>query len=121
IVLPLDEAGQSFSGVTDAIDEVQCGDGHSTGAPSGYSFLFLPGIAGIQIVDRVRGFRVELERRETAPAESLAEGVTARRERTTCRRFEFGQDGNPTEVKAQEIDATTKSALGAVNRKKWAI
>lgn len=102
IVLALDDAGQSSSGVGDAIDEVQQGDRHSTDAPSGNSFLFLPGIAGITIVDRARGFRVELEKRETTPAEILAAGVTARRERCICRRFALTGGGEPSQATTQD-------------------
>lgn len=102
IVIPLDDDGHSARTVDDALDEVQCGDGHATDAPSGNAFLFLPGIAGITIIDRVRGFRVELEKRPMAPVETLAAGVTVRRERTTCKRFEPPADGKPAEVRTQD-------------------
>jgi hypothetical protein len=86
VVLPLDTAVSSSEGIAQAIDEI-CGDrGPKGGTPAAASFLFLPGIGRIDIVDHVRGFRAELEKAETSPPECLRERATLRGQRTSSKR-----------------------------------
>lgn len=87
VVLRLNVVGASFERVNQAIDEI-CGDQGQAGTifPAA-SFLFLPGIGRIDVVDRFRGFRSELKRSEIAPLEDLSDGIVLRRQRTTSRRF----------------------------------
>jgi len=102
IVLPLDMTAVSSERVVQAIDEI-CGDqGRAGSMPPAASFLFLPGIGGIEIVDRVRGFRVELERGETSPAERLSDGTLLHRERTTSRRLELDASGMVAPARSQD-------------------
>lgn len=87
VVLPLNVAGTSAEGINKAIDEI-CGDqGHAGNMPPAASFLFLPGIGKIDVVDRLRGFRAELEKSETVPPERLIDDVVLRLQRTTSRRI----------------------------------
>ena len=49
-----------------------------------WGIVSLPSRYGrIDLVDHVRGFRAELEKRETSPLECLSDGVVLRRQRTT--------------------------------------
>jgi hypothetical protein len=91
VVLPLDGASRSRSGVDSAIDEIRGADGGSCGERTGASFLFLPGIGGITVIDHLRRFRAEFEKSDTVPAEELAGGVTLRRQRTTQRVFDLAR------------------------------
>jgi hypothetical protein len=102
VVLPLDGASRSRSGVDSAIDEIRGADGGSRGERTGASFLFLPGIGGITVIDRVRRFRAELEKRDTTPAEKLVGGVTLRRQQTTRRLFDLTRPESPPAVDAQD-------------------
>ena len=97
VVLPTDDVGQSSGSVEGAIDEVHGGIGPSACFPAGVSFLFLPGIAGIHIDDRVRGFRAELGKEDVCPGQALAQGVVLRRRRMTRMRTELASpDASPT-------------------------
>lgn len=87
VVLPINGAETSSGRISQVIDEI-CGDqGHAGDMPSAASFLFLPGIGMIDVVDHVRGFRAELKKCETTPRESLIDGVVLRRQRTVSRRI----------------------------------
>lgn len=83
IVLPLDRADATSERVSRAIDEIQ-GDRHSVDAPPAASFLFLPGISRIRVVDSIRGFHAELEKRETY-REDLGDGFILSRRLTSAR------------------------------------
>jgi hypothetical protein len=102
IVLPLDDTGPSSEHISQAIDEMQGNHGHPVDLPPAASFLFLPGIGRIDVVDRVRGFRAELVKNETCSRERLANGVVLRRQRTTCRRFAFSAPGETAESMSQD-------------------
>jgi len=67
------------------------------------SFLFLPGIAKIDVLDRARGFRTELEKTEGMASESLGEGAIFRYLTTTRRR--------------KDLSDTTK--LGDLSQQDW--
>lgn len=86
IVLPLDTSVSSLERVTAALDEI-CGDHLEGGSiPAAASFLFLPGIAKIEVLDRVRGIRTDLEKMEGTASESLGDGATLRYLTTTAQR-----------------------------------
>ncbi|MBN1547541.1 MAG: DUF3883 domain-containing protein [Syntrophaceae bacterium] len=83
VVLPVNVTEKSFKTINEAIDEI-CGDqGQAGSLPPAASFLFLPGIGSIDVVDRVRGFHTELVRSETQPREALSDGVVLSHQRTT--------------------------------------
>lgn len=91
IVLPLDTAVPSSERVVQAIDEI-CGDhGQKDTMPAAASFLFLPGIGRIDVVDCVRGFRAELEKTETCAPEYLPDGAMLRSHRTTSKRTQASE------------------------------
>src|SRR5437870_608375 len=100
VVLPTESADES-SGVAEAIDEVS-GGGSSDCSPAGAAFLFLPGIAGISIVDSVRGFRTELEKKAVGRQETLANAVILRRLRATRARFDIARREREQEAEAQD-------------------
>ena len=76
----------SLERVTAALDEI-CGDHVEDGSiPAAASFLFLPGIAKIEVLDRVRGIRTDLEKTEEIASESLGDGATLRYLTTTAKR-----------------------------------
>lgn len=86
IILPLDSSVSSSTQVDQAIDDI-CGcHGRTDNIPAATSILFLPGIGSIKIVDRVRGFQVELEKTEIYRPEHLQGGATLHRHRTSSRR-----------------------------------
>lgn len=101
VVLPLGGASRSRGEVDGAIDEVRGAAGGSRGERIGASFLFLPGIGEITVVDNVRRFRAELKKVDTAPAESLPGGVTMRRQETTQRVFDLAGPEPAPEVEVQ--------------------
>lgn len=83
VILQLNSPETTAAGVDEAIDEV-CGHPDAAdGMPPAASFLFLPGISSIDVVDRHRGFRAELRKSATAVPERSADGVSLRRQRTT--------------------------------------
>ena len=54
--------------------------------PPAASFLFLPGIGRIELVDRVRGFRAKLKKVEKKPRQNVCDGVVLRRLQTSSSR-----------------------------------
>lgn len=103
VVLPLDDADTTTRDrVSRAIDEIQGDDGRSTDAPPAASFLFLPGIGRMHVVDSVRCFRAELERKDTCPKEDIGEGVMLHRQQTSRKRFDLTKPGSMPVVRSQE-------------------
>lgn len=89
IVLPLREPERASDRFDRVIDEIRGDDGTAVGFPPAASFLFLPGIGRIDVVDHVRGFRATLRKSETAPVEPLPNGITLRRQRTRSERHDL--------------------------------
>jgi hypothetical protein len=102
VVLPLIVTGVSSGNINQAIDEI-CGDQeHAGNIPPAASFLFLPGIGRIEVIDRFQGFRAELEKSEIATRESLADGVVISRQRTTSRRSALDELAEQAEPASQD-------------------
>src|SRR5262249_49132378 len=102
IVLPLDGTARSRSAVDAAIDEVCCADEGGRGEVAGGSFLFLPGIDRVTMVDHVRRFRAELEKRDTAPPEDIGQGTTLRHLRSVQTVYNLDRPEVPTDPKLQD-------------------
>jgi hypothetical protein len=102
VVLPLNNASRSHGGVDSAIDDISGAEAGSCGEPTCASFLFLPGIGEISVLDHVRRFCAEFGKCETTPANHLAAGVTLRRQQTTRRLFDLTRPESPATVDAQE-------------------
>ena len=83
--------------VDEAIDDIRGLSRRGKRHPAGATFLFLPGISRMNIIDRARGFGVELRRTPLGDAEDLGEGISLRCQRTTTGEYDLGQhDIRPT-------------------------
>lgn len=102
VVLPLNVAATSPERINLAIDEI-CGDQKRAGnMPPAASFLFLPGIGRIDVIDRLRGFGAELEKIEITARESLVDGVVVSRQRTASSRIVLGEPAEHAELSSQD-------------------
>lgn len=101
IVLPLDASVSASERVTAALDEI-CGDHVQVGRmPAAVSFLFLPGIARIDVLDHVQGIRTELAKTEGMASESLGDGATLRYLTTTGKRTVLSDTADLGELSKQ--------------------
>ena len=97
IVLPLRNAANVTQRVDEAIDEIRGGDGSTKRHPAGATFLFLPGISRMDILDRARGIAVELRKLPPSVNEDLGNGVLLRRQRTISKEYKIDHpDGEST-------------------------
>jgi hypothetical protein len=97
VVLPTVTSSHTSSRVSKAIDEVLGGNGDTTQLPPAASFLFLPGIAAIQVNEHVRGFKAELDKRDTSAKEVLDNAIVLRRQQTRRRQIDLlTPDASPT-------------------------
>jgi hypothetical protein len=91
VVLPLRGSTDVVQRVDRAVDDVRGRDGVAN-LPPGATFLFLPGIAQLDVVDCARGFRVELQKTQMPATEELGNGVLLRRQLTTSKEHKLGSD-----------------------------
>lgn len=102
VVLPLNAAASSPERINLAIDEI-CGDQKQMGnMPPAASFLFLPGIGRVDVIDWFRGFSVELEKIEITAPESLVDGALVSRKRTASKRVALGEISEHSELASQD-------------------
>lgn len=102
IVLPTDGADTTIDRISAAIDEVQGGGSPTGRIPPASSFLFLPGIAGIDVIDRARGFRSELKKCDTSAKTTLQDDIIIRRQRTTRSQFDLSAPQSSPESTYQD-------------------
>ncbi len=106
VVLPLNEqyskGGKYSKDINEAVDEI-CGDqGKDGNLPPAASFLFLPGISKIDIVDQTRGFRAELSKIDISSQEILSDGVILRHQRTTSRKYVLDMQAEQNDQASQD-------------------
>ena len=102
VVLPLTVTGTSLEHINQAIDEICGNQGDADSMPPAASFLFLPGIGRIDVIDHVRGFRAELEKSEITKRERLVDGVMVSRQRTASRQVALEEPAEHAEPAYQD-------------------
>ena len=100
--MPTDGSAKTKDRVSAAIDEVQGGDGDAARLPPAASFLFLPGIAGISVIDRARGFQSELTKCDTSAKTTLQNGIVIRRQRTARSQYDLSEPHPSPETNSQD-------------------
>ena len=120
VVLPLNESAPSFGRIGAALDDI-CGTAGQEGDLPGVSFLFLPGITRLEVVDRVRGFRAELEKTTGLGAEESVGRATLRNVTTSSSRTNLSGDG-PVAQSSRKVWWMVERAFGGQTLKEdqWA-